>query len=378
MLMKIAAQIAMVLLFTTLCWGQSAAPQEAKQPSTYDNIWKFSQWYKNDSNPVVQGVQFTGRFQHDFVIVNADQGPTHEESNVRRLRVGLKSKLFRNFTLHGEVELNPQETTPVYTRLTDVYLQWSKRRDLRLTAGKHAAPFTVDGATSSKELLTIDRSNLANNMWFPQEYFPGISAAGERSNWIYHAGIYSSGRANKEFGQFNGSVFTLAVIGHNFAEAIEMKEALLTANYVFQNPDVNNTFTRQLHHTFSANLRLEDDRWGLRSDFTAASGYLSQSDLWGTMVMPFFNVTKDLQAVARHTYLKSDNPNGVLPATYENRVVPGRGDRYNELYLGANYYFYGQKLKVQTGLQFADMNDIANDGGTYSGVSWTTGLRASW
>jgi phosphate-selective porin OprO/OprP len=51
---------------------------------------------------------------------------------------------------------------------------------------------------------------------------------------------------------------------------------------------------------------------------------------------------------------------------------------YNELYGGANYYFYGHKLKLQSGVQFADMNDRANDGGAYSGVSWTTGLRIGW
>ena len=55
-----------------------------------------------------------------------------------------------------------------------------------------------------------------------------------------------------------------------------------------------------------------------------------------------------------------------------------RGDEYNELYLGGNYYFYGHRLKLQTGLQFADMNDSANNGGAYSGVSWTTGLRVGW
>jgi phosphate-selective porin OprO/OprP len=48
------------------------------------------------------------------------------------------------------------------------------------------------------------------------------------------------------------------------------------------------------------------------------------------------------------------------------------------VYFGANYYIYGHKLKLQSGLQFADMNDRAKDGGVYSGVSFTTGLRVSW
>ena len=46
--------------------------------------------------------------------------------------------------------------------------------------------------------------------------------------------------------------------------------------------------------------------------------------------------------------------------------------------LGANYYFYGHKLKLQTGVQYADMNDTANDGGAYSGVAWISGIRVGW
>ena len=60
------------------------------------------------------------------------------------------------------------------------------------------------------------------------------------------------------------------------------------------------------------------------------------------------------------------------------KTTQARGDRYNELYFGANYYFFGHKLKLQSGLQYADMNDRARDGGDYSGLSWITGLRVSW
>jgi phosphate-selective porin OprO/OprP len=59
-------------------------------------------------------------------------------------------------------------------------------------------------------------------------------------------------------------------------------------------------------------------------------------------------------------------------ATYENTIVTGRGDRYHELYGGVNYYFYDHKLKLQSGLQFADLDD------TYSGTSWITGIRIGW
>jgi hypothetical protein len=96
------------------------------------------------------------------------------------------------------------------------------------------------------------------------------------------------------------------------------------------------------------------------------------------MAMPFVNATDKLQFVSRYTYLESDEPNGVQLSTYENRIASGRGNRYHEVYLGSNYYFYEHKLKLQSGIQFADMNDSAADGGAYSGVSWTSGVRVSW
>ena len=118
--------------------------------------------------------------------------------------------------------------------------------------------------------------------------------------------------------------------------------------------------------------------WGVRMDVSGGTGYLGQSDLWGMMAMPFVNITQKLQGVGRYTFVKSQDVNGVRLATYEDRVVSGRDDRYNELYFGANYFFYEHQLKLQTGVQFADMRDRADDGGAYSGVSWTTGLRLGW
>ena len=100
--------------------------------------------------------------------------------------------------------------------------------------------------------------------------------------------------------------------------------------------------------------------------------------MWGVMAMPFVNVTNRLQVAGRYTFLESDGMNGVRLGTYENGIVSGQGDRYSELYLGASYFFYGHKLKLQSGVQFADMDDHAQDGGAYSGVSWTTGVRLGW
>jgi phosphate-selective porin OprO/OprP len=375
-----SADTGTVAVVTTAQAAQASIAGES-EPSVYDRIWKFAEWYESDTNPVVQRVLFSGRFQMEYATLDADEG-RHDEWNIRRMRFGPRVTLFRRFTLHSEVDVNPQEADPFYVRFTDFYLQWSRSGRLVLTLGKQGVPFTIDGATSSKELLAIDRSNLTNNMWFPEEYMPGFSLSGSRAGWRYRGGLYSAGEENREFGEFNGGVFTLGVLGYDFAQSLGVGEALLTGNYVYQHvdpeTDPDDNFTRPLDHVVSVNFKLEADVWGLRTDLSAASGYLDQSDLWGFMGMPFVNLTDKLQLVGRYTHLQSNDDNGVRLATYESRVVSGRGDEYNELYVGANYYFYGHDLKVQTGIQLADMNDRAADGGAYSGVSWTTGLRVGW
>jgi phosphate-selective porin OprO/OprP len=353
------------------------ASDPGKQESVFDRLWRFNRWYENASNPVVQRVLFSGRYQHDYAVVEADEGNT-TEWNVRRMRLGGRATLFRTFTLHGEVDLNPQEADPVYVRLTDFYLEWSRNRRFAVTVGKQGVDFTMDGSTSSRDLIAIDRSNLANNLWFTEEYVPGVSVSGTTGPWTYVGGVFSSGARNREFGEFTGGLFTLGVVGYDFAETLGVEEALLAGNYVYQEPDQDNTFTRPFEHIVSVNFLLDAGAWGARADLSAGAGYGTQRDVWALMAMPFWNITRGLQAVGRYTYVESDGVNGVRLATYENRVVTGQGDRYQEAYLGANYYFYGHRLKLQTGVQFADMNDRAGDGGAYSGVGWTSGVRVGW
>jgi phosphate-selective porin OprO and OprP len=370
--------LSLVVMLSLAPAAAAQTPPEKKEPSAYDQAWRsFTEWYADDANPVVQRVLLSGRFHYDFAAIDANDR-TYDESNVRRLRIGPRITLFRRFTFHTEVELDPQRHDPFYVRFTDLYLMWTKNPQFVVTAGKQSAPFTLDGSTSSRELLTIDRSNLANNLWFPQEYIPGVSVSGRRQSWVYRAGLFSSGEANRELGEFNGGTFSLGSIGYDLAPMFGASEALLTGNYVYQHPDPANTFTRQLEHIGSVNFRFEGTRWGARADLSTAAGYLGQSGLWAFQGMPFVNLTDKLQVVGRYTFIRSDAPNGIRFATYESRIEAGRGDRYNELYLGANYYLYGHRLKVQTGVQLADMNDRADDGGAYSGVSWTTGLRVGW
>lgn len=336
----------------------------------FARVWSYTDLYSSDENPVLQELSFSGRFQLDYAWIPEK---SFDVWNVRRLRLGGKARILEYFTVHAEIDI-AQDDDPDFDRLTDGYIAWSRDRAFEITVGKQSAPFTMDGSTSSNRLLTIDRSNLANNIWFTEEYFPGVSLAGDPEPWVYHVAVYTAGSNN----WFNGSAFALATVGYDFAQMFEATEALLAFDYVYNDLDQGETFTADLEQVFSLHLKLDDGKWGARADVSGGIGGLGQSDLLGAMILSFYDFTEKFQAVARYTWIRSDEDNGVRFARYESRVVDGRGNLYQEVYFGLNYYVYGHQLKLQTGVDFADMQDRAGDGGAYHGWAWTTGLRMSW
>ena len=368
----------LAFLAVPLVGGAAPVTAQEKEESGFDRLWSKARLYSGDADSFFQSFALSGRLQLDFAYVDSSDDD-HGEFNVRRFRFGFKTVFLQDFTFHVEGDFDIQSTDPFYRKLTDAYLAWSPSKTAKLTVGKHSAPFTLDGMTSSKRLLTIDRSNLTNNIWFTDEYIPGVSLQGETPKLVYHVGIYSSGDEDPEFGDFKGGEFVLLTLGHDFADRLGAEEALLRLTFVDNEPDPNNGFTNLLERIASLSFSYEAaSRWGVRADVSTGSGYAGQSDLWGFYVMPFWELSSSLELVGRYTFIDSDDENGIRFARYEREIARGRGDRYDEIHIGLNYYWYGHKLKLQNGLQWVEMDDRADDGGAYSGWGWTTALRVSW
>ena len=365
-----------ILAASLIAAGTLAQPAKAQDTSTFDEIWSAPVLHKDGEAEVLNEFRVTGRLHLDNYIVEADQGDA-SDFVVRRARLGAKARLFKKLDAAVEVDLD-LEGGPLYNRLTDAYLAWTFSDAARLTVGKHSAKFTLDGSTSSGDLLTIDRSNVANNFWFTEEYAPGVSLSGKSGKWSYNTGVYSGGRDNGEFGDFDAGAFWLASLGRDFGEELGVKKAQLRADYVYNEPNPESDFTRPYDNVAALVFILDAGGWGFSGDIVRADGFPGQSDGFGVTALPWVGLTDRLQLVGRYTFVKSDDPNGLRLARYENAVVSGRGDRYHEVYGGLNYQIYGNKLKAQTGLAYANMRDRAGDGGAYDGFSWTTALRMSF
>ncbi len=390
-MLSATASVAMVL-HTAI--GETAAPDNpdaianetdtaaVEESTTYDRIWRVGTLYKNKDNPVIQKFVLTGRAQADAAFFDGGQGD-YNRLDWRRFRFGFKSSLFQNFVLHFEGDFNlnnldSDQNEDVYVRFTDFNLGWSQGDAFMLKIGKQSSPFTLDGATSSKKLLTLERSTVATNLWFPTEYFTSVAALGKIGNWNYYTGIFSSS-GDDEFGSFDSGYFGLVSLEYNFADSIGLDTSLVRIDYVYNDPDFSgNVGTRELRQVASLTTKFENGRYGIWSDISFGDGIGNQSDLIGFLVMPYYEITDKWQLVFRYSLVTSSADNGVRLNRYESRIESGRSDEAHEYFLGLNWYLYGHKLKWQNGVEYTHTSDSARDGGAYDGWGFTSGIRLSW
>ncbi|RHW75144.1 hypothetical protein D1094_14895 [Colwellia sp. RSH04] len=343
------------------------------EDSSFEEAWQYVDLYKNE-----QGDYFklSGRLQLDSAWNDAEQGEFNDTS-WRRFRFGFKGKIGElTGALEADINLN-KSFSDSYNRLTDANLSWAMDDRTKLTFLKHSAGFTMDGKTSSKKLLTPQRNNLTNNLWFTAEYFTGVSVKGKLNDgWTYNTGVFSSDDSD-EIGFSDTSYFALFSVSKTLSKSSLWEQGLVSVDYVYNDThEAGNT--RDFSQVISFSSKFKSNKWHLDSDFSYGKGDLGQSDVIGFVIMPYYQQSKSIQWVSRYTYLNSKNENGVRLARYESSVTSGRGDNYQEIYAGVNWLANGHKFKIQAGVQYSTMNDKANDGGEYGGWGVNLALRTYW
>ncbi|MGI9329810.1 MAG: porin [Gammaproteobacteria bacterium] len=343
----------------------------------FDAIWSRASLYSNPDNPVIQGFDLSGRAQAEWVNVDGDQG-NYDDTLWRRFRFGFKAGLANDLVIHVEADFDFNEKiASSYERLTEAYIGWFPEKTVSLKVLKQSAGFTLDGFTSSKKLLTPERNNLTNNLWYTDEYFSGLTLQVEFApGWTGKAGIFSSD-GSAQISTLDAGYFTYLSAGYEFQPTAGIDRLSLHGFYVHNDED-DNAATPELSDVFSLIAQWQGGGWGVWADLSLGRGYGEQSDLMGVVVMPFYDFSTHHQVVTRYTWLISDDDNGVSLGNYENEIVTGKGDEYREIFVGYNWFFYGHKFKWQTGLQFAEMDDDDIGDGEYDGWGLTTAIRIYW
>ena len=375
---KLTVLACMCLSFSLL---QTINAQE-DQESTFDKIWDNVVLYENDENSLMSKFWLTGRLQGEYHSFENEVAPAidHDDYDWRRFRFGFKATLLGDITLHSEADLGLENRgRPLYNDLTDTYISWSTENGMKFKLGKQSAPFTLDGSTSSKKLHTLERSKIAGNIWFGQEYFPGISVSGSKDEIDYFAGFYSNDNKPEFDGAFKHGQFGILSVGKDYAANFDLEKSYLRLDFMFQEDDGNDDVEdfNDWNAAYSFVTKWENNDWYFWTDLSFADR--KNGDVWGLQLMPFYDITDKTQLIFCYTHLDSSGDNQLRASRWEDRLDRGeyRGDDLTEYFFGLNHFFYGHKLKWQNGIQFTQL-DEADGSKEFEGWGFTTAFRISW
>lgn len=350
------------------------------EESAFDKIWSLATIYQSKTNPYIQKIAISGRYQGQYALLDSDQGDFDDWEN-RRFRIGLNGQIFQDFEFKAEMlgDLNPGGD--FYTGLTEVFLSWKPDDTFNLTIGKQKPRFSLDWSTSSREILTFERNILINN--FGIDYETGISISGKSGNFAYFAGAFNNDVGDpggkSEFGELGGGFSYVASASYDLKDALGIEKAILRGDFIHTEHDAEDELLGKFDNGIAASLALKQDRLGLTAETIYGQG--DKGDIWGFYLTPAFDITKKFQLVARYTYAQSGDDALRLQSRYERKASgisdSGNGETYQAGYLGANYYLYGHKLKLMTGVEFSHM-DGGGNGGDFDGVTGLAGIRISW
>lgn len=274
---------------------------------------------------------------------------------VRRARIGLSGSFAND--IKGKVEAN---IVPGSVSVRSAFVTWAKSDLFSLTGGYDKPKSSLEENTSSASIITVERSNVNNNIAAPGQSV-GVWASGESGPMFYQVGLYNGegGSTRNESGVEAEYMFNAH--GGVALELSENSDVTLMVSYL-QSDDPNASLGYE--DTTVASLHFEAGAFDLRTEyFMGADG---DDDTTGFYIMPSIMLSEALEAVARYEIAESDSGSGIrAQSRYARRTdiveidedtTADRGDDFNALYVGMNYYF--QKYnKVMLGVEFSELEN---------------------
>lgn len=349
-------------------------PASIKDPSAYDQLWSLATLFKDDANPFIQEFKLRGRYQGQYHWLDSDQGQEDGWED-RRSRLGFDAKLFDR-TL--ELLLDAQSTDgfdPFYGGLVDAFAKWKPGERFALTLGRQKVQLgAYDFLQPSTLYPTFERSQIFNQLKVDRA--TGAVAETKLGAFTSQLGVYSND-IDDEFGQFAGGIASGAGIGVDLKSQLRLSQADWRFDYLHSEIESGSSTLNKFEHLFSTTLWLKQGRWSFVTEAFAGTG--RSADVTGFFVLPTYDlIPKKLQLVARYTLAVGDGPESLgVQKRYESNApsltAAGKGDHYQAGYLGLQYFIYGDKLKLLTGLEYAQLT--GGKGSGYDGWTSLTGIR---
>ncbi len=350
-----------------------------KEQSVFDKIWALPVLYKNNENPILEEFALTGRAQFDYFNVDSNRGD-NDFFEIRRMRFGVDSYWADRFIqVKATMETNLRSFNAdevFYNRFTDLFIGFKFSDALNVRVGKLEPHFGYDRSMSDTLHKYFERTAFDDQVFNPgTDYEPGVNVFGKIGNWGYQLGVYSD-QSDKEFGDFNGGSSYLAEISYDFSKSLQAEKAVWALDYMHMDNNANSNVFISMQNAATTYFDYQKGKFGFATQLGYGNGIDSKGDIYSFMLMPTYFLTKKLELVGRYQLMFASEDNGITTLNRQEKTV-GKftGDTYNAVYVGMNYYLYGQKLKLMAGAQYADLSGGTGANAGYKGWTSLVGLR---
>jgi phosphate-selective porin OprO and OprP len=324
--------------------------------SLLDSIDSLGRVYKDYSNPVLQEFWLLGRYHGQYYFTDSSQEQANDYET-RRLRLGLQSRIFSNFTVHAQM-LSGTDATPFYNGFTELWFQWKPTKAFALTIGQQKHRFTHDRNVSSRYINYLERAMLTN--MFRLDYTPAITAQGTIGNATYYTGFFSNATGRnmeRSFTEYNSGYSYLGALYYDLDHFWDLDSVTLHTTILHSETKTDRaTNLDRFDKGASASLILTKGYASLVTEFVTGIES-SKGDAFGINIQPSYFFNEQIQLVGRYQLAISNKRNGLEPQIrYESEVQKEQGDLYQAVYAGLNFYILQNRLKFMQGVEFASMN----------------------
>ena len=320
-----------------------------------EKLEDLGELYQNDNHPLMQEWWFLGRYHGQYW--NADGGGDQQDDwENRRFRIGSQARFFKKLTLHAQM-VSGFDMDPFYNGFTELWSQWAFDDSFMVTVGQQKHRFTHDRNVSSRYINTLERSMLLN--MFNADYTPAVTASGKLGKFAYYTGIFSNATGPniwKAFTEYDSGYSFLASGTWDIKDRIDLDEAFFNICYLHSDANQNATNLNRYKDGLSAALIFTEGPGSLVSEALLGMGS-TNGNAFGINIQPGYFLTDKLQIATRYQLAFADEDDGLLAQRrYERTVGVNTGDLYQAGYAGLNYYIAGHRMKLMSGVEYAEMN----------------------
>lgn len=364
--------------------GKQIIVEDPPEPWNYCDIFDYNKFYEGETG-FIRGIEAHGRYHGQYISQSEDIGDTENGYNQwqhRRARLGLEVIMAHGLTFF--MENNMADNEEIFADrwqndFQDFYISWEASDDLEFVIGKQKQDFTIEDTTSSKRILTVERSPIVNETAGARPW--GAVVAFKAGGFDNQLGAWLTG-ADDSWGSWPSFDSNASASFNTSYEIIDGTD--LVFDYVYNDNsggfapvegDADEQYASEYQHGFAIGTDSDWGKFDMVTNFIVAqnregSGGLPDGhDTWGAMIMPSYYLTEKLQAVFRYAYM--DEGREQRTQRFNTRVAV---EDYHTFYGGLNYHFCGHNLKVMGGYEYATGNTFG-DGVDIDTGTWLFAIR---